>query len=477
MTSDRGKRRTSHIEISSASGVLPVIGLKRKSPDRESGATPSASESYRPQATQLRSEQGMAGGKTVSQKDQRSLGNSGLRPDGEREASLWVRESPIQPCPQCGSMKLYKAGLRYNGSGQTVQRWLCRDCGFRFSQSDYTSSNKSQCLSTVDRQSLNRGSALLYRRQVCDLAEESKNLNPATETKVAGDEKEQLIAYAWRLKKRGLQDSTINLRVYVLSALARKGILLSNPDSFETVVATESLTKCQKFQAVNCYRSYTKTMNIPWEPIRASYEPKQPFLPTHEELSCLIHAAGKRTATFLQVALDTGGRVGEISKLRWTDVNTENSTISINAAEKGSRSRTIKVSQKTIAMIQATSKKYDPHIFNPNPMAIKASFRTLRDHLAFVQQNPRFKQIHLHSFRHFFATREYRKTKSMKHVQYLLGHKNIASTDIYTHLTDFEEDQYNSAVAQTVDEVRKLAEDGWEFYCEHNNVKIFRKPK
>jgi hypothetical protein len=36
-------------------------------------------------------------------------------------------------CPQCGSKSLYKDGLRYLKDGDTVQRWLCRDCGYRFS--------------------------------------------------------------------------------------------------------------------------------------------------------------------------------------------------------------------------------------------------------------------------------------------------------------------------------------------------------
>ena len=38
-------------------------------------------------------------------------------------------------CPECGSSKTYKDGLRYYKDGTARQRWLCRDCGYRFSQS------------------------------------------------------------------------------------------------------------------------------------------------------------------------------------------------------------------------------------------------------------------------------------------------------------------------------------------------------
>ena len=37
-------------------------------------------------------------------------------------------------CPECGCTRLFKAGLRYLASGETVQRYLCRECGYRFSE-------------------------------------------------------------------------------------------------------------------------------------------------------------------------------------------------------------------------------------------------------------------------------------------------------------------------------------------------------
>ena len=36
-------------------------------------------------------------------------------------------------CPECGSNRLYRDGIRYLKDSSTVQRWLCRNCGFRFS--------------------------------------------------------------------------------------------------------------------------------------------------------------------------------------------------------------------------------------------------------------------------------------------------------------------------------------------------------
>jgi hypothetical protein len=66
----------------------------------------------------------------------------------------------------------------------------------------------------------------------------------------------------------------------------------------------------------------------------------------------------------------------------------------------------------------------------------------------------------------------------LSHVQYLLGHKSIVNTEIYTHLCDFSGDKYYSAVATTREEKRALIEDGWERYgSDPDGTMYFRKPK
>jgi hypothetical protein len=58
---------------------------------------------------------------------------------------------------------------------------------------------------------------------------------------------------------------------------------------------------------------------------------------------------------------------------------------------------------------------------------------------------------------------EYYRTKDMKYVQYLLGHKKIENTDIYTHLVSFENEEWHVAVAKNLEEEKKLIEVGFEF--------------
>ena len=72
---------------------------------------------------------------------------------------------------------------------------------------------------------------------------------------------------------------------------------------------------------------------------------------------------------------------------------------------------------------------------------------------------------------------EYSRTHDIKHVQQILGHKRLENTDIYTHLIEFEDDQYHSAIAKTLDEARQLIETGFEYVTEMDGTKLFRKRK
>lgn len=71
----------------------------------------------------------------------------------------------------------------------------------------------------------------------------------------------------------------------------------------------------------------------------------------------------------------------------------------------------------------------------------------------------------------------YQKTKDILYVKEQLGHKRIETTLVYTHLIRFSDEEYVSAVARTVDEVRKLVEAGFEYVTEIDGAKIFRKRK
>ena len=91
--------------------------------------------------------------------------------------------------------------------------------------------------------------------------------------------------------------------------------------------------------------------------------------------------------------------------------------------------------------------------------------------------NPRLQQITFRTLRHWKATMEYHKTKDILHVMRILGHKNIKNTLIYTQLVTFEDDDCVCKAAANMKEATELIETGYEYVCDMESVKLFRKRK
>lgn len=72
---------------------------------------------------------------------------------------------------------------------------------------------------------------------------------------------------------------------------------------------------------------------------------------------------------------------------------------------------------------------------------------------------------------------EYHWTKDTLHVMQIMGHKNIRNTLVYTHLVNWESDEFISKVAKTVKEAQELVESGFDYVCDVEGYKVFRKRK
>jgi integrase len=145
--------------------------------------------------------------------------------------------------------------------------------------------------------------------------------------------------------------------------------------------------------------------------------------------------------------------------------------------EKGSNPRIFKISNKLLAMMSRLPRKNDRIFGSWQLKNIRRTFQRQRNKLAEKLCNPRIKQITFHTFRHWKATMEYAKTKDILHVMQVLGHKNIKNTLKYTQLVCFKDDEFICKVAKTVREAKDLIEAGFEYVCEVEGAKLFRKRK
>ena len=75
----------------------------------------------------------------------------------------------------------------------------------------------------------------------------------------------------------------------------------------------------------------------------------------------------------------------------------------------------------------------------------------------------------------------YHQTNDLVYVMLFLGHKNILNTMRYIQLSKVlfknEDEEYICKVASTIEEVKALIEVGFEYVCEFDGDKAFRKRK
>ena len=429
-------------------------------------------------------------------------------------------------CPSCGGERIWKDGIRYTRGG-LVQRYLCRSCGYRFSESkvelnvtgqvferskphndlthnvvsklgfplkeprdDFSLLGSEDVAShecTVIGQGLNNFRDYNSTRRVCaSEAKAVKNLvkvESRTEKRAAGatelsqaEIKGKLVEYLWFLKKRGYTKSTVKTKVQTLKRLVRMGVNLLNPESVKDVLAThDEWSNNYKKIVIYAYDNFTEMLKISWKPPICKPLGKLPFVPLEKEVDALIAGCSKKVATSLQLMKETGMRIGEVWSLEWTDIDDKRHTIRCHS-EKYGNPRMFKVSGKLLAMLNALPKRSEK-VFATGLKTHRASFNLQRKRLAQKLHNPRLLKISFHTLRHWKATMEYHHTKDILHVKQLLGHRSINSTMIYTHLINFEGDEFTCKTAKTIYEAKGLIEAGFDYVIDMNSYKLFRKRK
>jgi len=149
---------------------------------------------------------------------------------------------------------------------------------------------------------------------------------------------QDLVNFAIDMKHDGKAETTIASRTRFLRQLSKMADL-KNPEQVKTILTTQTTwNRLTRRRHAETYDAFLRFMNIQWTRPRFIPESRFPFIPTETEIDELIASCGNRTATLLQTLKETGIRISEAVKLKWTDLSTEQKTLNITPA-KGSNPR------------------------------------------------------------------------------------------------------------------------------------------
>ena len=369
-------------------------------------------------------------------------------------------------CPRCGSKRLYRDGLRYLADGTSVQRWLCRECGYRFTDPNHRSQsrwknppfnlNLENCLDD-NCQGNNDPARGGYS------AVQAVQTLVGVESRVEGAQREgteslsqqKIVEFIWYMKKNGYAEATIQSRVRLIKRLAKLGADLYDPESVKQVIAKQPWSNGRKDLACEAYTTFLTMHGGTWQRPKYKRVETEPFIPQPSEVKQLIAGCSPRMACFLQLLLETAMRPGEAWQLRWSDYDKATRTVRVTP-EKGSKSRTYKISKELAEMLDNLPRKYGERIFSKPGMSLdhhSRNFALQRKRIAHKLKNPRLLRISFKTLRHFKATMEAWRTRDPFHVQEFLRHKNIKNTMRYIHLAQVlfkNEQEYITKVAHTL---------------------------
>jgi site-specific recombinase XerD len=163
-----------------------------------------------------------------------------------------------------------------------------------------------------------------------------------------------------------------------------------------------------------------------------------PTVLSHDEIERIIHMiTNLKHRVMIALAYGAGLRVSEVTSLRVQDCDFDSGIIHLKSA-KGNKDRlTLLPPKLSEDLRRLTHGKTGPAFVFESERGGKLTTATIQKvFLRTLQKVGINKPATFHSLRHSFATHLLENGVDIRHVQELLGHANIRTTQMYTHVTN-----------------------------------------
>ena len=266
-----------------------------------------------------------------------------------------------------------------------------------------------------------------------------------------------------------LTESNVSLE-HVNTDIIRKFVTLLSKQQLESATIARKISAIRQFFTF----LYTEQL-IHTNPTLNIDTPKSkqnlPSVLSEGEITTLIEAAykdhtshGIRNVAMLELLYASGMRISELISLKLSHLQIHNHYIRpyILITGKGDKERIIAINQKSINALKEyllirkefINLKTDPWLF-PSKQSeqghiTRQYFAKLLKKIA-IEANIHVKSISPHKVRHSFATHLLNNGADLRIIQELLGHKNVSTTQIYTHVA-------NEKLKSTIENFHPLSE-------------------
>jgi integrase/recombinase XerD len=239
-------------------------------------------------------------------------------------------------------------------------------------------------------------------------------------------------------KGRRFKDcSRIDLLIF-LNTLKKKGLssrslsrMLSSIKTFYNFLISDGILTRNPFQDIQTPR----------------IEQKLPSVLTLDEVDALINAPdtvtpiGMRDRTLLEVLYATGLRVSELVSLKMSNVNLEAGFVVLIG--KGSKERVVPLGEEAVSWLKRYIKESRPELLSGkinsyifinrsgDSLSRQGFWKVIKKHCLNAGI---VKKVSPHILRHSFATHILEGGADLRSIQIMLGHSDISTTQIYTHI-------------------------------------------
>jgi len=149
-----------------------------------------------------------------------------------------------------------------------------------------------------------------------------------------------------------------------------------------------------------------------------------------------------RDKAILELFYSSGLRLSELAGLKWSQIDVASGLVTVTG--KGNKTRVVPVGSYAAAALEKWRKARgnfagfeEPHVFVSN-RGTPVSNRTIQARVRYWARRQGLpQQVYPHLLRHSFASHMLESSGDLRAVQELLGHADISTTQVYTHL-DFQ---------------------------------------